>query len=68
MEVLASASNRTLFSTKSALAWVVNPLEGVVPHSLLRAVMLNPLETEEAATREEPKPSSKERAAVNNIG
>lgn len=29
---------------------------------------VEPARAEEAATREEPKPSSKERAAVNNIG
>jgi len=67
-EALASASTIILFSAKWASAWVINPLEGVVPHSLLRAVVLNLLETEEAATREGPKPRNKERAVVNNIG
>ena len=60
-------STRILCLEKWASAWVTNSVGGVVPHPLRKAVVLDPLEMGEAATREEPKSRSKERAAVSNM-
>ena len=68
MAISTFVSTTTLFSAKRASAWATSSLEGVVPHPLKRAAALNPLEMGEAATREEPKPRNKERAAVNMLG